>query len=485
MDRLSMGQNNRLKFLENEELLRLIPEGAGVFPAEAVSISAKIFDSSHPKHAENLSNGKCVLVNHLGTQILININSIQKNTFATEEQIREALAEGKLIEFITLSIAIKRFSVPQEQPLVMQAIRENKFLNLTRSNPALRSICIELVIGLNEKGEVDLLRLGQTVGKGTYSKAVEIINLTDGYREVIKSGKKSRGDQGVQDVIREYGKDEKIFKGKKILGLRTPHTQLTQIPLLTKQALRENATITRDKIVSRNQCYDCNFMDDVESNPGRSLETYLPDFYQMFYVLHYMKEARMTHGDIKGNNFLVKYIDGFKFVHLSDLGDMQCYADLQPGERIAALTSGTQAFTVLKEKQLFSSLLAVEDQTPDLIAIIESLQGKRDVFAMATTMYVTLAGVYPYPLDEQGYPVEGSDYQMIPTVSRGFNDLLREMLNFDIDLRPDGNEAWDEFLRLLDADHPEIHQKMLGDIEALGYEPPEIDSETDTETVYK
>jgi serine/threonine protein kinase len=352
---------------------------------------------------------------------------------------------------------------------LMETIRDRKFINL--SNLYQLNEKIEFLAGLNEKGEVELLRVGQTIAKGTFGKVTNIDNLSTGEAEVIKSGRKTAGTHGAADVENEFSKDEQIFENRKPWGFRQRLKQHATMELKTKRGKQHRAHTTRNKNVSRNIRYDSDYSKDIQQNQNRSFENLLPDFYQMLYTLHYMEQLRMSHGDIKPQNFLVKNVNGIKLVHLADLGDMICFNHLKPNEPIIAATSGTRDHTTEIEQQMF--LNYYRHQTPETVQALEVLQGKRDTFAMGATIYKALTGRRPYTLQGNLNAPKDFAYEDIPNVPQAFNDLLRRMLDTNLDTRIGRTEVWNEFNRII-AEYPAIHEKILADIETLGYDQTEL-----------
>jgi hypothetical protein len=472
-------RNSRLRFLENRELPAEIVNVIADRQLEDVSIKGQKFKRTKVLHQMKRLFRISTKVNIQGEAILISNRSIAKNTYATKHQIKAAKTAGHLGEFIALSMVQKKFesgtiSREQMQNEVLETIRDRKFLNLStiyqhrRNEP-------EILVGLNERGEIEVLRVGQPIAKGAFAKVTQIDNLSTGEAEVIKSGRKNMGISGRRDVENEFHKDEQIFGSRKPWGFRQRLTQLTTMNVKTKRAKDGLTHVTRDKKVSRTPRYESDYSKDIERNPNRTFENLLPDFYQMIYSLHYMESLRMTHGDIKPENFLVKVVDGVKLVHLADLGDTICFDQLNPDEELSVSTMGTAAFTIRKELFNFSRLLRGE-KTPENLEEMERVQGKRDVFAMGATIYKALTDNYPYVPVRKGngfYAPKEFTYVNIPNVPPAFNHLLEQMLDPNAETRISRSEAWTSLLHIV-AEYPEIHQQILDDISKLGYDQTEV-----------
>jgi hypothetical protein len=496
-----------------EEAVKHLPDpiDATTKPTKNNTIKAVQYNRFNLIHLFNKIFKRGIVINHLGKNLLININSLKEQTGATNELIQTARRDGNLMQFITMSLALRAL----KNSLAGQAVKEKmddgicveslglsiyfdlatkevKLLT-TRSAPSTgmenvqdettavtqpifthlevptnTTLSAHVVQLHNDHDKAENLEVGETLGKGAFGKVIKAVGRL-GIVIALKYGRKKAGNAGVQDVQKEYIAHRRIFgESRGIWGFQRPISDRFAITLQKKHpAPGEPATKT--VIVNRSPIYSGGDYSAKINDPeaDRSVTHLLSDFQQMFYTLHYMEQHGMSHGDIKPENILTDQINGVPVVHLVDLASVQFTSDGDPGNS----TVYTTQYTSRQDMRLLGShSTSIENK--------HLINGKRDVFSMGIVMYMALTGERPYKQGFLGYPATNEPYRPVNDILPGavppeLDQLLQRMLKFNSDERIGRTEAWNEFNQIL-AKYPEVQTRIAANMQTLGFDATAI-----------
>lgn len=404
-----------------------------------------------------------------GEAFLLNVEEVAKRLHVKEQVVRSAVEKGRLGELIKergkkVGATLNRYQQIGVRPdlpagvtpsILMKVIcKVGEELDSTKQKDVVLEIKGHTFFAKvsQRTGEIKLAVLGGLIEKGSYGEVYKVTGLTNDKEYVFKQALAKLGQEGRNDIKKEFDILTSAQAGGRVWGLQSKPKRMA---ILTDTVAGQVITKRYGFLTKQ---YERNYKTELEANQGAPIEAHLADFHGLLSGANYLAERKVLHGNIKPTNILVKTDkEGVRRIDLADHSSAVDTTKETDLVRIAYLRAYTPQYS--SEEDIKSSeQFALKDQREELIA----LGLKRDVFSLGATLYEALTGESPYALKANGHPDLATPYKEIKRedVPQELKDLIKKMVHPNAKERPSQAEALAEYNTFLQKEYPSLHEDV-------------------------
>lgn len=307
-------------------------------------------------------------------------------------------------------------------------------------------------LGFDKKTQkVELLLLGELIGKGSFSKVFAIQNIFNCTQEVIKEA--SSTVKARKEVEHSYKLLTNLHSQGRLWGIQAPDRCIGYFKIDAKQ-------ISFGSITEK---YDTDYMNHIKQEVS-SYQERLTEMHQLLGGLKLLHESGHVHGDLKPDNVLLQLTQ--EVLNLADFGGAR---QVEPPIPIHTLKAYSRSFTphyCSPNDFTWANKLAALGEYKELV----ELEKKRDVFSIGYILYMALENKEPfdkYTKDEFHFPVLSSFQPFKNKIPTDLKNLIQQMLHADYRKRPTSTEVFEKYKAFLEKNHStelfQINQRIFKD----------------------
>ncbi len=293
------------------------------------------------------------------------------------------------------------------------------------------------------------------LGAGTFGKVYRYINTKTGDIGVLKDAKRNNPEATEErtrrDLDTEYTLLQKIHEGKKVWGIQQKLFKCEPLGITTRHGT------SKVRYGTIGPQYSGDYSEEL-TKKDVTIEERLYQFHQLLFGLKTLHEKGILHGDIKPENIFVR---GDK-VFIADLGGA-CLQD-KTVTNLLELIGGagnrpaTPFYTCMSDYEASRNKAQANDR--EGVIAIEKL---RDVFSMGCVFYLALSG------NDTRYSINSPHKLPVANVRASLMGLVFRMYDTDYKTRPNAEEVFNEFTRILETYYPEVAIKIHEDMKQEGF----------------
>lgn len=253
-----------------------------------------------------------------GDEFLLNVEEVAKRLHLNEQEVRSAVEKGGLGELIIkrqkevgeildqykqIVEAHPNLPIDLNPSLAMKAIhRAGEEFKRTKQKDFMFEVGGHTFFAKvsQRTGQVKLAVLGELIEKGSYGEVYKVRGLTTKKEYVFKQAIAKLGQQGRDDIQKEFDILTSTQAGGRVWGLQSKPKRMA---ILT-ETVGSRVITKRYGFLTKE--YERNYKAELEANSGAPIESHLADFHGLLSGANYLAERHVLHGNIKPTNILVK-----------------------------------------------------------------------------------------------------------------------------------------------------------------------------------